>query len=694
MNAPGWTAAPPGRTFEGIALDRGRWDPYWVLGDASGYGDYVNPGSPASTDATTPPVDARLPALVELRQGCTAEHLRDWLRRSDPAAAHMPDVYTTQRHVTAWVGPDFLAATAPGGELADVVERAELGLPLVPARTVRPWRDPQALATLKVPTTASPRIVFGVIDTGCAFAHQRLRGPQGTRVRCIWDQESQPARVAFPGRPAPADLGYGREVWRDELNDWIAGAGQPVDESRCYELAGLTMLRRARSHGMHVLDLLCGPVPPSQRMTATRADALTLWQAAHDAATAADVVFVQLPRGALEDASGGWLCVHVLDALRYIVARTEDDEQVIVNLSYGSQLGPHDGSTTLETAIQALCDEVPRLQVVFSAGNSFDRRAHARVELHDAEPSTLTWHLPPDNATAAFAELWLPSGAGITVELTPPPGQGPSSGAVAGGSCVQWRPDPQAMPLADICHLPATACGDGQMVLLRVGPTGGRRKPAAGPWHRTAAPCGDWTVTLRRVDALAPSTDAPAVTVDLYLSRNDPDLDQLRGSRNAHWKDGDRAGRLRPARDDTEDRADPLDPPRQVLRRGSLNWCFPTADGDGRHPQLFVIGGHVLRPEPATGWLSAHPAYASAGPSRGNGPIAPRASLPSEESPALPGIRAAGNRSGGSFRLIGTSVSSPQYARWLALNAGRPPAAGDLGGPPELFGLDGRLPAP
>lgn len=669
----GWTDSPPGPHFQGVEFERGRWDPYWRLADASGYGDHG-----------APPADARLPALIELKDGHTA----DELRRRVASLVTVPGAYTSQRHCTAWVAPGFLAATQPGGPLTDIVERLELGLPLTGSERLRSWSTSQVRTAA---TRDAPKIVFGVIDTGCAFAHRSLRGPNGTRVRCIWDQESDPARVAFKTQPAPADLCYGREAWRDELDAWILQAGLPVDESLCHERAGCDMLRRARSHGMHVLDLLCGPVPPSQRLSIGRGEAGPGWQAADDAATQADVIFVQLPRGALEDASGGWLCVHVLDALRYIVARTEDDELVIVNLSYGSQLGPHDGSTTLEVAIQALCAEVPRLRVVFSAGNSFDRRAHAQLRLSGGESRSLTWHLPPDNTSAAFAEVWIPAGAVVTVELTPPSGQGPGSGAVPSGLSRQWRPDPAAMPLAEVCHLARTACGDGQQALLRIGPTDVTRKPAAPPhpprW--AAAPAGDWTVTVRCERPAAQKASPAIVEVHLYLSRNDPDLDQVRGSRNAHWKDLDLARSLRPPRDDAQ-----ADPAAAARRRGTLNWCFPAHGTDGVHPQLFVIGGHVLRPDPSTDPLSAHPPYASAGPSRGGAVVGPRASLPSEESPALPGIRAAGTRSAGVFRLIGTSVAAPQYARLLALNGGAPPAAGDMAGPVALFGVDGRLGPP
>jgi len=43
----------------------------------------------------------------------------------------------------------------------------------------------------------------------------------------------------------------------------------------------------------------------------------------------------------------------------------------------------------------------------------------------------------------------------------------------------------------------------------------------------------------------------------------------------------------------------------------------------------------------------------------------PTTSVPTDESGLLPGIRAAGSRSGVTFRLIGTSAGAPQFARRL-----------------------------
>ncbi len=93
MNAPLWADSQPGAHFTGVDLDAGRWDPYWVLGDASGYRDYINSG--INGQASAP--ERRLPALVEMAEGHTA----DSLRTQAPGLVTVPAIYRDQAHCTA-----------------------------------------------------------------------------------------------------------------------------------------------------------------------------------------------------------------------------------------------------------------------------------------------------------------------------------------------------------------------------------------------------------------------------------------------------------------------------------------------------------------------------------------------------------------------------------------------------------------
>jgi len=98
---------------------------------------------------------------------------------------------------------------------------------------------------------------------------------------------------------------------------------------------------------------------------------------------------------------------------------------------------------------------------------------------------------------------------------------------------------------------------------------------------------------------------------------------------------------------------------------------------------VHVAGGYIL----SDGRKSS---YASAGPARDGPRSGPDFALPCDESHALKGIRAGGNRSGGLFRLVGTSTAAPQLGRYVGTaipaptnttNPKEETGAGDLNAP-------------
>jgi hypothetical protein len=94
-----------------------------------------------------------------------------------------------------------------------------------------------------------------------------------------------------------------------------------------------------------------------------------------------------------------------------------------------------------------------------------------------------------------------------------------------------------------------------------------------------------------------------------------------------------------------------------IHRGGTLNGIATAKDA-----RVHVAGGYIR----TNGRKSP---YSSAGPAR-DGPLTlrpgPDYALLCDESYALQGIRAGGNRSGTVFRLTGTSAAAPQLARHVA----------------------------
>jgi hypothetical protein len=567
--------------------------------------------------------------------------------------------------------------------------------------------------------------LLGIIDDGCPFAHSSFLVPHPrpvppptlaptTRFASLWDQN--PIRPAFAPTSGPPRYGAapwpfvnGWEIRRGSstildltsttpgatintkgLNDWLAlfyaSATGTIDEEACYDLANYDMMKRTVVHGPHVADVAAGPLrwrqtiytdrdtPPGEDPTP-----ITAIDCAKDP-TVTDIAWVQLPRGGLQDSSGGWLDSHVLDGVRYLLwCRGAATNKTVITLSYGSTVGPHDGSSILANALDAIvaAEEGPKcdsLHIVMAGGNSFDARGHALLDLYAGQAGTLVWRVLPGSEAPSFLQLWLPDKA-WRVSLTAPGGA--STGLLAAQNVSVWPT--AASPSATVVYVEAGSRGGSPMVLMALAPTVIDDTPSREP-----APHGDWIVTVQ-----AGATDGVARA---YIARNDVDMDAVLRGRQSIFVD--------PADSPAPELREPLDDENRnpwdtalfgagaragavLRRRGTLN-------GIATSPGPKPVAGHCRNYSDAGGDRT-HAIYSSAGQAPDNTGRNPFTSYPTDESPVLQGVRAAGSRSGSMFRLVGTSTAAPQLARWLLMK-GPKPVTKDYNDP-AIFGTDGGRPA-
>jgi subtilisin family serine protease len=180
--------------------------------------------------------------------------------------------------------------------------------------------------------------MIGIVDSGLDVSHEDFLHPDGsTRVLFYWDQSDS------TGTP-PGTFGFGTEWTAGDLDGGLFPGGDRV------------------GHGTHVTGIAAG--------TGRAANQDSLRYRYAGVAPEADLVVV---------AADLLLDTGVLDAVNYIFeTATGLGKPAVVNLSLGSQFGPHDGTTPLDLGIDALTG-AGRL-VVASAGNEGDDRVHA--ELH------------------------------------------------------------------------------------------------------------------------------------------------------------------------------------------------------------------------------------------------------------------------------------------------------------------------
>jgi subtilisin family serine protease len=295
-------------------------------------------GEPARLDARARAAFAELPhptgARPGPRAGVIGVFVRGTVSRADLAAAGAVVRTSLPGLHTAFVTP----AALPG----------LLALPGVAAVHGSPRLEPELDAS--VPTTGAPLlrgggpdfpglngagVLVGIVDSGVDLDHGDFRDASGgTRIVSLWDQTT-------PGTP-PAGHAYGSE--------WSAAQ---IDAGLCPQTDG-------DGHGTHVLGIAAG----DGSQTGGGVPAFTF----AGLAPRADLVVVKTDYDAAS----------IVDGVRYVFERAAARGQpAVVNLSVGTQEGPHDGTSDLEAGLTALTG--PGRIVVKSAGNDRGSGRHAEV---------------------------------------------------------------------------------------------------------------------------------------------------------------------------------------------------------------------------------------------------------------------------------------------------------------------------
>ena len=577
----------------------------------------------------------------------------------------IPRVYLSLpglRFCSARVSPTFFKRLRQRPELSALIARFELGLPV--GQHIHALHDPCEHHHLKharpqAPASAGLRgPVLGLIDGGLALANTAFLTAQGApRVQHFWRQDSgcgspwpgqnhhggghshvplDPARVG----PTPGDLGYGHELDAAAIAramQRFTSASGTLDEEALYRHLQLWDLARPVNHGTHVMGLASGSG--------------NLLRPHDDTASRCDLVAVQLDWSNVLDTSGGAMNVSVLDGLMYILARCAPSAQVVVNISWGTLAGPHDGSSVLEAAMDQLIDLLGgRLQITVPAGNAYQSRTHANATLAPGAEETLHWRIQPDDYTQSFLEIWLPEGAdGVQIAVTPP-GHDQPLPAMRPGQSGLWTgghdSGAKAKPVCALIYPESTALGtQGTCALLALAPTAN--------WHANTAtaPCGVWQVRLT-------NTGTQAVTFDATIERDDVALGQHTGARQSYFEDRchDNSGNLGSFIDD------PVNPT-PIRRSGTFN-SLSTGQ------RTISVGGTRRAFDLGLGYLSHFARYSPQRPD----PDAKRAQRPgvkklpdtlqpSDDNAVLWGVLSAGTLSGSVARLAGTSSAAPQEAR-------------------------------
>ena len=239
--------------------------------------------------------------------------------------------------------------------------------------------------------------IAAFVDSGADFAHINFRRADGTtRLLALWDQNAPLPRPDSP-------FGYGRRYGPAEID-------AALQENDPYDALGYDP--GSRSHGTHVMDIGAGSggglnpagvAPGADLMFVNPAFSDIVWQG--------------------EDVLGSEFgdSVQLLEALRFLFDEA-GDRPCAINVSLGTNGGPHDGTSLVEQGIDALVEAAPNRAVVIAASNSFNDGIHAAGQVLQGGTVDVRWEGADQSAGQGELELWYSGDDTFELELIAPDG--------------------------------------------------------------------------------------------------------------------------------------------------------------------------------------------------------------------------------------------------------------------------------
>jgi len=267
-------------------------------------------------------------------------------------------------------------------------------------------------------------VLIGIIDVGgIDFAHEDFMDDEGkSRILRIWDQGGDafdPPKLTATEGKAAKPRGYGSEITAEHiafaLKEASAAGASPHD------LAPQSQQIRA-SHATHVASIAAGRSGVCKRAKIA-------------------AVLISLPDSDLDRGKSFYDTTRVVDGLAYLfdLAEAEKMDAVSINISLGTNGGPHDGSDLMSRWIDAAMAS-PGRAVTVAAGNSgqdapqyegdlgiWSGRVHASGRIASAElRHDLEWVVIGngiEDVSENEMEIWYGAQDDFHVELFTPAGR-------------------------------------------------------------------------------------------------------------------------------------------------------------------------------------------------------------------------------------------------------------------------------
>ena len=229
-------------------------------------------------------------------------------------------------------------------------------------------------------------VVIGTLDTGIDSLHKDFYFSNGTsKILYIWDQSIDGTH--------PDGFNYGYECTPDEIQVHF-----------CPEFDGKPWTGDYAGHGTAVAAIAASTGSASGEYIGV--------------APGAYIMSVKLADGS-ED--------HILDGFTYLVKKAQKlGLPLVIDISFGSSLGSHDGTEPLELALTDLADQ--GTPIVVPAGNGRNKNIHVDGRLGPGQSVAVTWS--NEAASESYLDLWYSPVDTTTISVRTPAGDvvsGPTS---------------------------------------------------------------------------------------------------------------------------------------------------------------------------------------------------------------------------------------------------------------------------
>jgi subtilisin family serine protease len=258
-------------------------------------------------------------------------------------------------------------------------------------------------------------ILVGIIDSGIDWRHGSFVKEDGTsRILAIWDQmlNVRPGETAGPNNVGVVYL--------------QAQISQALKGQATVRTKDVDARNRREGHGTHVAGIAAGNGRP--------AACCHVGGTYVGVAPNADLIVVRYDYRNADEIGENQRLVQALD---YIFGFLDAiDKPKVINISQGDNLGPHDGTSAVELAIDAYVTtgdflHLPHI-VVKSAGNEGEQLRHVQGTVRGNDQIDIEFKIPEGRESEAFLDLWYDRAGRLDLIIESP--FGALSGVVSHGT--------------------------------------------------------------------------------------------------------------------------------------------------------------------------------------------------------------------------------------------------------------------